>query len=81
MERHDRWLQLIIHGPRREKTLFVTHKRQMCRQAGAPDQSGQHLQVSIIRKYHNHTLQTNPRHRDKEPQNNNYNKTTGRQSK
>ena len=25
--------------------------------------------VSIIRKYHNHTLQTNPRHRKEEPHN------------
>ena len=23
--------------------------------------------VSMIRKYHNHTLQTNPRHREEEP--------------
>ena len=23
----------------------------------------------MIRKYHNHTLQTNPRHREEEPQN------------
>ena len=27
------------------------------------------LKVSMIRKYHNHTLQTNPRHRMEEPQN------------
>ena len=26
--------------------------------------------VSMITKYHNHTLQTNPRHREEEPQNN-----------
>ena len=33
----------------------------------------------MIRKYHNHALQTNPRHREEEPHNN-Y-KTTGRQIK
>ena len=26
-------------------------------------------EVSMIRKYHNHTLQTNPQHREEEPQN------------
>ena len=36
-------------------------------------------QVSIIRKYHNHTLQTNPRLREK-PQNTNNYKTPGRQT-
>ena len=25
--------------------------------------------VSMIRNYHNHTLQTNPQHREEEPQN------------
>ena len=29
----------------------------------------QKKQVSTIMKYHNHTLQTNPRHREEEPQN------------
>ena len=38
-------------------------------------------QVSMIRKYHNNTLQTNPRHREEEPQNNNNHKTPGRQTK
>ena len=33
--------------------------------------------MTVIRKYHNHTLQTNPRHRDEEPQNINSHKTTG----
>ena len=33
----------------------------------------------MIRKYHNHKLQTNPWHREKEPQNNH--ETPGRQSK
>ena len=28
-------------------------------------------QVSMIRKYHTHTLQTNPRHREDETRNNN----------
>ena len=28
----------------------------------------------MIRKYHNHILQTNPRHREEEPQNNNNHK-------
>ena len=31
--------------------------------------------VSMIRKYHNHTPQADPRHREKEPQNINTNKT------
>ena len=35
--------------------------------------------VSLIRKYHNHKLQTNPRHREEEPRNNH--KTPGRQAK
>ena len=33
----------------------------------------------MIGKYHNHTLQTNPWHREEEPHNNH--KTTGRQTK
>ena len=37
-------------------------------------------QVSMIRKYHNNTLQTNPRHHEEEPQNNNNHKTPGRQT-
>ena len=35
--------------------------------------------VSMIRKYHNQTLQTNSRHRDEEPQNNYANNTSARQ--
>ena len=35
----------------------------------------------MIRKYHNHTLQTNLRHSVEEPHNNNNHKTPGRQSK
>ena len=35
----------------------------------------------MIKKYHNHTLQTNSRHREEEPQNNNNHKTLGRQTK
>ena len=38
-------------------------------------------QVSMIRKYHNHTLQTNPRHHEEEPQNTDCHKTSGRQLK
>ena len=38
-------------------------------------------QVSMIRKYHNHTLQTNPRHREEEPHIYNYHKTSGIQAK
>ena len=34
--------------------------------------------VSMIRKYHNHTLQTNSRRQKKEPQNTNSHKTSGR---
>ena len=33
----------------------------------------------MIRKYHNHKLQTNPSHREEEPQNNH--ETPGRQTK
>ena len=35
----------------------------------------------MIRRYHKHTLQTNPRFREEEPQKNNNNMTQGRQSK
>ena len=35
----------------------------------------------MTRKYHNHTLQTNLRHREKEPQNTNFHKILGRQLK
>ena len=35
----------------------------------------------MVRKYHNHTLQPNPRHRKEEPQNTNSQKTPGRQLK
>ena len=38
-------------------------------------------QVRMIRKYHNHTLQTNPQHREEEPPINNSHKTLGRQIK
>ena len=38
-------------------------------------------QVSMIRKYHNHKLQTNPRHCDQEPQNTNSRKTPERKIK
>ena len=38
-------------------------------------------QVSMIRKCHNHTPQTNPRHREEEPQNTGCHKTSGRQLK
>ena len=37
--------------------------------------------MSRIRKYHNHTPQTNPRKRQEEPQNRNSHKTSGRQFK
>ena len=37
--------------------------------------------VSMIRKYHNHTLQTIPCHREEEPQNTDSHKTSGRQPK
>ena len=37
-------------------------------------------QVSMIKKYHNHTLQTNPRHGENQTPNNNNHKTTRRQS-
>ena len=33
----------------------------------------------MIKKYHNHTLQTNPMHGEEEPQNTNSHKTSGRQ--
>ena len=33
----------------------------------------------MIRKYHNHTLQTNPRHREEDSQNTNSHNTPGRQ--
>ena len=36
-------------------------------------------QVSMIREYHNHTPQTNPRHREEEPQNTGCYKTSRRQ--
>ena len=35
----------------------------------------------MIMKYHNHTQQTNPRHREEEPQNTNSHTTPGRQLK
>ena len=35
----------------------------------------------MIRKCHNHTPQTNPRHREEEPQNTDRHKTSGRQLK
>ena len=35
----------------------------------------------MIRKYHNHTLQTNPRNHEEEPQNTDCHKTSGRQLK
>ena len=37
-------------------------------------------QVSMIWKYRNHTLQTNPRHHEEELQNTNIHKTSGVQS-
>ena len=37
--------------------------------------------LDMIRKYHNHTLHTNPRHHEEEPQSNNNHKTPGRQTK
>ena len=36
------------------------------------------IYVSMVSKYHNHRLQTDPRHREEEPQNNNSYKTSGR---
>ena len=39
------------------------------------------LTLRMIRKYHNHTLQTNLRHREKESHNTNSHKTSGRQLK
>ena len=35
----------------------------------------------MIKKYNNHTLQTNPWHNEEEPQNANSHKTSGRQLK
>ena len=35
----------------------------------------------MTRKYHNHTLQTNPRHSEQEPQNTDSHKTPGKQLK
>ena len=37
--------------------------------------------VGMISKSHNHTLQTNPRHREEEPQNTNSHTMLGRQFK
>ena len=36
------------------------------------------MKVRMIKKYHNHTMLTNPLHRDEEPQNINSNKTSER---
>ena len=41
----------------------------------------QKKQVSIIRKYHNHTPQTNPLHCEEKPKNTGYHKTSRRQLK
>ena len=38
-------------------------------------------QVTMIRKYHNHALQANQRHREEEPQNTDWHNTSGRRSK
>ena len=47
-----------------------------------PGQTHLHItstkQVSMIRKYHIHALQTNPLHIEDKPQNNNSHKTSGR---
>ena len=39
------------------------------------------IQVSTVRKYHNHTLQTNPGYGEEEPKNTKSHKTSGRQFK
>ena len=39
------------------------------------------IEVSMVRKYHNHKLQTNPPHREEEPQDIHNNKTPKRQQK
>ena len=39
------------------------------------------MQVNLIRKYHNHIPQTNPRHREEEQQNTDCHNTPGRQLK
>ena len=44
------------------------------------NQNKEKRRVNMIRKCHNHTLQTNARHREEEPQNNNSHNSPGRQS-
>ena len=39
------------------------------------------VRLSMISKYHNHLLQTNPQHRENKPKNTDWNKTSGRQLK
>ena len=45
----------------------------------AKNNACRYIDVSMIKKYHNHTLQTNPRHREEEPANIYSNNTSVRQ--
>ena len=55
------------------RRLHANHECQGCRIDHPKNQ------VSMIRKHHNHTLQTNPRHREEKPQNTDCQETSGRQ--
>ena len=56
---------VLFYEPTHEITVLVGSKKQ----------------VSMIGKYHNHKLQTNPQHHETVPQNNNNHKALGRQRK
>ena len=56
--------------------MFFIEVRQEVKSTNSPKK-----QASMIRKYHNHTKQTNPQHREEESQNTDCHKTPGRQLK
>ena len=60
-----------------DASQYLAHCRHLI-QSNAKKASSS-ITLYLIRKIHNHTLQTNPRHREEEPQNNN--KTSRTQSK
>ena len=72
----EKWNSWHEQGqPMEETRFFVLHVRPLC---GLLSITTPEI-VSMIRKYHNHKLQTNPWHRDEEPHN--IHETPGRQTK
>ena len=76
---NNKYTKFEYKGMKTEVTDYTIYApKQCCGQTDGLSGPNSEKQVSTIRKYYNHTLQTYPKHRLDEPHNNR--KTPGRQT-